>query len=131
MDAFGKAAAAVLIAVILALMLDGHAKDFSVILTIAVCAAVGAMAAANLEPVFELLRELESVGGMQGDMLGILLKAVGIGIAGELIGTICADAGKGSLGKSLQLFGSAAILSLSVPMFRALLGAIRQILGVI
>lgn len=120
-----------MIGVILALVLDHQAKDFSAMLTIAVCAAVGAMAAEALSPVLDLLQELETMGGIQGDMLEILLKAVGIGLTGELIGMICTDAGKGALGKSLQLLGSAAILSLSVPVIRTLLTMIRQILGVI
>lgn len=128
---FWKAGAAVLIAAILALMLDGQAKDFSVMLTIAVCAIVGGVALSYLEPVLVFLQELESTGGMQRDLLGVLLKAVGVGVVSELIGVICTDAGKASLGKSFQMLGSAVILSLSLPVFRTLLAMIRQILGVL
>lgn len=128
---FWKAAAAVLIASILTLVLDRQAKDFSVMLTMGVCTLVGIMALSFLEPVLDLLRELEKAGGMENNLLGVLLKAVGIGVASELISFICTDAGKGSLGKSIQMLGSAAILSLSVPVFRTLLQLIRQILGVL
>ena len=61
-------------------------------------------------------------------MLGILLKAVGIGLVSEIAGLVCTDAGNGSLGKTLQLLGSAVILYLSLPIFTAMLELIREIL---
>ena len=82
-----------------------------------------------LEPVLDFLRELEAIGDLQADMLGILLKAVGIGIVAEIAGMICCDAGNASLGKTVQLLGSAVILYLSIPVFSALLELIQTILG--
>lgn len=61
-------------------------------------------------------------------MLGILLKAVGIGLVSEIAGLVCTDAGNGSLGKALQMLGSAVILYLSLPIFTAILELIREIL---
>ena len=81
-----------------------------------------------LEPVLDFLRELETLGDLQGDMLGILLKAVGIGLVSEIAGLVCTDAGNGSLGKTLQMLGSAVILYLSLPIFTAMLELIREIL---
>lgn len=118
-----------LLAAILGLVLDRQEKDMSVLLTIAVCTMLGMIAAAYLSPVLAFLRELEAIGSLQDDFLPILLKAVGVGLGAELISMICADAGKGSLGKMLQMLGSSVILALSVPVFRALLAMIRQILG--
>ena len=76
----------------------------------------------------DFLRELEALGDLQGDVLGILLKAVGIGLVSEIAGMVCSDAGNGSLGKTLQMLGSAAILYLSLPVFSALLELVREIL---
>ena len=50
----------------------------------------------------------------------------------RFIGTdvlVCKDAGNESMGKSMQLLGSAAILYLSVPLFAALLELLQKILG--
>lgn len=127
MGDFWKAAAAVLLACILGLVLDRQEKDFSALLTIGVCVLSGGVALSYLAPVLDFLEELE--GLVQGEFLGILLKAVGVGAASELIGMICNDAGKGSLGKSLQMLGSAVMLSLALPIFRTILAVIRQILG--
>ncbi|MDO5399791.1 MAG: stage III sporulation AC/AD family protein [Eubacteriales bacterium] len=129
MEDFWKGTAAVLLAVILALVLDRQQKDLSALLTTAVCALVGAILVSYLEPVVDLLYELEAAGDVRDNFLGSLLKAAGIGLTAELAGQICADAGKASLGKALQMLGSAAILSLSVPVFRSMFAMIQQILG--
>lgn len=129
MGMFWKAAGAVLIAVVLGLALGKQEKDFSMLLTLTVCCMVMVIAVTYLEPVLDFLRELEALGDLQGDILGILLKAVGIGLVAEIAGMVCADAGNGTLGKQLQLLGSAAILYLSIPIFSALLSLIQEILG--
>lgn len=122
-----RGAAAVLLAVVLGLSL-GKQKDIGVLLTMAVCCMVAMIAISYLEPVLDFLRELETLGDLQGDMLGILLKAVGIGLVSEIAGLVCTDAGNGSLGKTLQMLGSAVILYLSLPIFTAMLELIREIL---
>lgn len=129
MDTFWKVIAAVLLAVVLGLALGKQEKDISILLTMAVCCMAAVAAIAYLEPVFDLLRDLETMIDLQGGILGVLMKAVGIGLVVEIAGVICSDAGNASLGKSLQLLGSAVILYLSIPIFRALLTLIREILG--
>lgn len=129
MGYFWKATAAVLIAVILSLALEKQGKDFSVILTLAVCGMVASAAFLYLEPVLDFLWELEAMADLREDMLGILLKAVGIGLVAELASVICTDGGNASLGKQMQLLGSAVILYISLPVFRSLLQLIQRILG--
>lgn len=129
MAEFWKAAAGVLLAVVLGLALGKQEKDISVLLTMAVCCMVSMIAIAYLEPVLDFLRQLEVLGDLQGDMLGILLKALGIGLVAEIAGMVCNDAGNASLGKTIQMLGGAVILWLSIPIFKALLELIEQILG--
>lgn len=129
MELFWKAAAAVLLAVVLGLALGKQEKDIGVLLTMAVCCMAASIAIHYLEPVLDFLRELQALGDLQGDMLGILLKAVGIGLVAELAGMVCSDAGNASLGKTMQMLGSAVILYLSLPIFSSLLTLIQEILG--
>ena len=129
MGYFWKATAGVLVAVVLGLSLDRQGKDFFVLLTMAVCAMAAGAAFLYLEPVLDFLCELEALSQLQEDMLGILLKCVGIGVVAELASMICNDSGNTSLGKQLQMLGSSVILYLSVPVFRSLLELIQDILG--
>lgn len=129
MDSFWKATAAILLTVILILALGKQEKDISVLLGMAACCLVGVIAVSYLEPVVDLMRELGELGEVSGSTLGILMKAVGIALVSEIAGMLCSDSGSASLGKMLQMLGSAAILYLSIPIFRALLTLIQEILG--
>lgn len=124
-----KAAAGVLISVVLCLALSKHGNDFSLLLTVAVCCMLTAVSVSYLSPVFELLYELQSVSHLDSEMLEVLFKAVGIGLLGEITGAICIDAGNASLAKALRILAAAVILCMSIPMFRSLLDLIEEILG--
>lgn len=129
MDGFWKASAAVLLTVVLVLALGKREKDISVLLTMAVCCMVTAVAMSYLEPVLDLLWEVEAMANVQDGMMEILMKAVGIGLVVEIAGMICTDAGNSSLGKTIQMLGTVVILSLSIPLFRGFLTLIQEILG--
>lgn len=129
MELYFKGAAGILLAVVLGLALQKQEKDLSAVLTAAVIAMAAVLMLRLLEPVLELLRQLEQVGNLRSDALELLLKAAGIGLTAEVAGLVCADAGNAALAKMLRLLGTAAILCLSVPMFTALLECITEMVG--
>lgn len=129
MELYFKGAAGILLAAVLGLALQKQEKDLSAVLTAAVIAMAAVLMLRLLEPVMELLRQLEQVGNLRSDALELLLKAVGIGLTAEVAGLVCADAGNAALAKMLRLLGTAAILCLSVPMFTALLECITEMVG--
>lgn len=129
MELYFKGAAGILLAAVLGLALQKQEKDLSAVLTAAVIAMAAVLMLRLLEPVLELLRQLEQVGNLRSDALELLLKAAGIGLTAEVAGLVCADAGNAALAKMLRLLGKAAILCLSVPMFTALLECITEMVG--
>ena len=129
MELYFKGAAGILLAAVLGLALQKQEKDLSAVLTAAVIAMAAVLMLRLLEPVTELLRQLEQVGNLRSDALELLLKAAGIGLTAEVAGLVCADAGNAALAKMLRLLGTAAILCLSVPMFTALLECITEMVG--
>lgn len=118
-----------LLAVILVLALGKQGKEAGLLLTLAVCCMLGVLALSYLEPVVALIRQLQDMADLDTQMLQILLKAVGIGIIGEIASLICSDAGNAALGKALQLLSAAVILWLSIPLVNALLELLEKILG--
>ena len=129
MMGFFQAAAAVLVAVFLCLTLKNQAKDFSLLIAITVCCALGSMALLYLQPVFAFLEELQRLGSLDSEMLSNLLKIVGIAFVAEISATVCADSGNGAMGKVLQYLALAVILRLSLPMLYTLLDTLEGILG--
>lgn len=129
MEMFLKACGAVLMTVILILVIGNQSKDLSAVLLMAACSMIILVALTYLEPVFSLIARLEQLGGLNGSMVRIVVKAAGVGMISEISGAICADAGNGSLGKAIQLLGSVVIMWLSIPLFTFLLDLLQKILG--
>jgi stage III sporulation protein AD len=128
MGDFAKAAAAVQIAIILSLLLSSRDKAWSSMLSMMVSAMVIMLGLSYLAPVLDFLRQLESLTGLQADMVKILLKACGIGILTEITVLLCSDAGNAALGQSLRILSSMVILWISLPLLQGLLELVREIL---
>jgi stage III sporulation protein AD len=129
MDVFLKAAAGVLIAVVVSLVLSRDGKDFSILVVICVSVMVGVSALSYVEKVLDFIRKLEQMGNLNSQLLAILFKAVGIGLISEITTMICADSGNSALGKMIQILSTAVILWLCIPMFTELMDLISQVLG--
>ena len=126
MELFLKCAGGALVGVVLILALGR--KDLGLLLGMAVCAMIAIAAVRYLEPVMDLLDRLQNLGGIDGDLVAIVLKAVGISLVTEIAGLICTDSGNASLAKVLQILGVSVILWISLPIFEALLTLIQEIL---
>lgn len=129
MDIFIKTVAGVILSIVLCLTLAKQAKDIAAVLTVIVCCAVVAVAMSYIEPVIDFVRELEEIGNLNGQLVTILLKAVGIGLLAEITSLICVDAGNASVGKSIQLLAAAVILWISIPLLKELLKLLESTLG--
>jgi stage III sporulation protein AD len=128
MTGFFQAAAVVLITVVLCLTLGSQGKSFGNILSMAVCTIVLTMGLKYMEPVADFLKELQTLGNLSGEMITILLKTALIGMLTEICALLCSDGGNGSLAQALRMVGTAVILWLSLPIFRALLDLVQKIL---
>ena len=128
MDVYLKATGAVLIAVILYIMLSKHSKDYAVLLSLAVCAMVFAAAGTFLHPIFAFFSRLVQLGGLDSELLGLLLKISGIAMLTQIACVICADAGNKSMEKILQIFSAIVIVWIALPLLDEMLQAIEALL---
>lgn len=129
MDWFLQGAAGVLVAVILWIVLSKQGKEFGLLLTIGASCLILLTAFRFIEPVLDLLLQLQTIGNLRPEWLSIMLKAVGIGLVVEIGSLICADAGNAALSKTIQLLGTASILWLCIPLMNSVITLIEQILG--
>jgi len=128
MEIFWKITGAVLLSVVLGITVDKQERDIGLVLSILVC-CLGAIGAVScLEPVLDFFWELQAAVNFPSGLLVSLIKAVGIALVTEIAATVCSDAGKAALGKMLQLLGSAAVLTLSLPLFQELMGILKEMI---
>ncbi len=129
MTGFLQVVTGVLVAVVIGLSLSKQGKDITLLLGVAVCTMVLAAALLYLRPVMDFVGNLQQLSGLDSSMLRIMLKAVGIGLTAELACLICTDSGNGALAKAIQIFASATVLCISIPLMQELLNLIQKILG--
>lgn len=129
MRGYFGACGAVFLTIVLVANLSGHRKDMASLLALAVCTMLALTAIDYIRPVLDFVTELEDVGSIDEEMVRVLMKIVGIGVISEITSLICADSGNGAMGKTLQLLSSVVMLSLSVPLFRTLIGILQEMLG--
>lgn len=131
MNEFLKTLAGIILVLFLALMLDKQSKDISALLVLFSCAGVLILTMKYVQPVLDFFGKLQVLGNVDVQSLNILLKAVGIGLLSEIVGLFCADVGRASLGKTVQIFSSVLILWIVLPLLTKLLELIENILGYI
>lgn len=129
MGLFLKTTAGILITVFIVLQIDKQSKDIGVLLRAAAGVMAGITLLTYMEPVLSLLADLRQLGDLRIDYLSILIKVMGIGLITEIAGSVCTDGGSSSLGKTLNMLGVTVVLYLSIPVFRALVDLIQQIVG--
>ena len=129
MALFFKVLAGAMAGVVLLRLLDRHGSAAGIPFALLVCVLILMAAGTFLQPVLELLRSLQKEVNLDAQLLTIILKAVGIGLVGEVAALICADGGNAALARGVEITTAAALLWLSMPLVKQLLELIRQITG--
>lgn len=124
-ELFGLAACAVCAAA-LGAVVKRSSREHALLLA-AVTAVLLLLAA--LEGAGPLFRELEGLSSaFPGECFPVMLKAVGITIAGQLAAQLCKDAGESALAYAVELAAKAAVLAAAFPLLRQLFDTIGEIL---
>lgn len=129
MTIYFKTIAGVLISVILCLILVKQGKDISILLGIAVSCMVLTTLCQFLRPILSFFQELQQLGNIDIQLYEIIIKAVCLGLLGEIASQICSDSGNAALGKGIQILTVTVIIWIGLPMFQELISLIRRILG--
>ena len=129
MTIFLQATAGVVLAVILYTALGKRSGEIATSLSIAMCCMLLLLAVDYLRPIAAFVTTLQQIGNLEGQMITVLLKVVGISLISQIASLICADGGNTSMGKALQMLTVVVILYLSLPVLQALLELVEEIMG--
>lgn len=131
MEAFWKAAAVIILTIILGVSLGRKEKDISVVLSVVGCCMVLMVAVSYLSEVISFLWKIGNSTSFQNPFLGTLMQISGVALVTELTSLISSDAGNSALGKAMQLLGNAVILFLSLPLFDGFFTIIQEFLDLL
>ena len=116
-------------AVLTALQLKGTGGVYGTYVVLAAGLFLFYYSGSKLSGIMGALEEAAAYIRIGRPYLEALLKMVGITYVTEFAAGMCRDAGDGSLGNQLEIFGKLSILALSMPILLALLGTLERFLG--
>ena len=129
MEQLWKALCLVLLAVVLCVLLRQYHGVTALLLSMAAGVAVLSLSVRFFEPILEVARELRRLSGLSDAVTAPLMKIAGMAILTQCAGGICDDAGEKALARTVQVAGSACAVYLSLPLLRAVLQLLRELLG--
>ena len=114
---------------LLAVELKGLKGEYGIYLVAAVGLVIFFYGITKLKTVIETIRQVQSYIRLNRMYLDVLLKMIGITYIAEFSSGICKDAGYGSLGSQIEIFGKLSVLAVSMPILLALLDTVQQFLA--
>lgn len=131
MTIFCKAAAVVILTVILGSVIAKTDRDISTVLTVLTCCMMIVAGLEYLSDVVSFLLTISKKLEDQMSYLPALLKISAVALISEVTGQIGSDAGYSSLNKAIQFLANAVMLSLSLPLFETFIITIQELLGIV
>lgn len=122
------AAAAGIAAILLALQLKGMKGEYAIYVVMAAGILIFFYGTGRLKVILDGLEQLRGYIKIDSVYLTTLLKMIGITYIGEFASGICRDAGYGSLGSQIEIFGKLTILGTSMPVLLALFTTLERVL---
>ena len=114
---------------LLAVELKGLKGEYGIYLVAAVGLVIFFYGITKLKTVIETIRQVQSYIRLNRMYLEVLLKMIGITYIAEFSSGICKDAGYGSLGSQIEIFGKLSVLAVSMPILLALFDTVQQYLA--
>lgn len=121
-------AAAGLAAILLAVQFKGMKGEYTVYMVMAAGCFIFFYGTGKLKAILDTLEEIQGYIKVNNVYLATLLKMIGITYVAEFASGICKDAGYGSLGGQIEIFGKLSILGISMPILLALFGTLETFL---
>lgn len=122
------AAAAGIAAILLALQLKGMKGEYAIYVVMTAGILIFFYGTGRLKVILDGLEQLRGYIKIDSVYLTTLLKMIGITYIGEFASGICRDAGYGSLGSQIEIFGKLTILGTSMPVLLALFTTLERVL---
>ncbi len=118
-----------LVAVLLAVQLKGVKGEYGIYLVVSAGFLIFFYGVSKLETILDTMEKVQGYIKINSVYLGTLMKMIGITYIAEFASGVCKDAGYGSVGTQIEIFGKLSILAVSMPILLALLETLQVFLS--
>lgn len=120
---------AALVMCVLVITVNQLKPEFSLLLLIACGVVLTFLLLKSVIPLINEIQSLADTGGIDNELMGIVIKSFGICVTVQTASDVCRDAGQTALAGKLELGGKLALLFVALPFFRRLLVLALEIIG--
>ena len=128
MEVVIKVAALAAVSALMAIVIKRGTTEMSLVLEIAVCAAIAAIAVSLATPIAEVITKAKVMSGLSESILTPVIKCVFIGIISKIASDMCKDGGQGAVANAVELTGAIGALYVSLPLISTLLDMLGELL---
>lgn len=128
MDIIFKIIGIALVTVVASLIVKPVRSDFAMLITLVGGIIVLAMLLSSLSSAMSIISVIANKTGINGGLMSLVFKIIGVGYLTEFSASICADAGSASLGDKVLLGGKIIILVMSLPIITNILDIVMELL---
>ncbi|MCI8828365.1 MAG: stage III sporulation protein AD [Ruminiclostridium sp.] len=121
-------AAAGVAAALCGVVVRQKSPEIAAVLALAACVLLLWNTLPLLETIWDVVQELAQLADISPTVLRPLLQTVGLAVVTRLAGSLCRDAGEGSIAAFLEVAGSAAAVLVALPLLKMVLQLILQLL---
>lgn len=119
-----------LIGAVLAVLLKRDKPEMQLLVVVATGAIILVLVLSAMTQVIASFADLVALSGLHSDLFAGVLKIVGVGYLVEYAASMCTDMGQSSIAGKVQLAGKITIFLMGLPIVKALVQTIAQLLQV-
>lgn len=116
-----------LCAVLFAALVQKTNKEYALLISLGTAAVLLLFLLERAGPVLQQVEDLAASGPFEGEAVGLMLRAVGITVVGQVVARLCKDAGESALAYTVELAARAAVLAAALPALGRLLKYLGEI----
>lgn len=116
-----------LCAVLFAALVQKTNKEYALLISLGTAAVLLLFLLERAGPVLQQVEDLAASGPLEGEAVGLMLRAVGITVVGQVVARLCKDAGESALAYTVELTARAAVLAAALPALGRLLKYLGEI----
>lgn len=116
-----------LCAALFAALVQKTNKEYALLISLGTAAVLLLFLLERAGPVLQQVEDLAASGPLEGEAVGLMLRAVGITVVGQVVARLCKDAGESALAYTVELAARAAVLAAALPALGRLLKYLGEI----
>ena len=116
-----------LCAVLFAALVQKTNNEYALLISLGTAAVLLLFLLERAGPVLQQVEDLAASGPLEGEAVGLMLRAVGITVVGQVVARLCKDAGESALAYTVELAARAAVLAAALPALGRLLEYLGEI----